>query len=61
MRQIQKKCNKPKKEKTDKYTKNMVCGHRKTVHPIFFDEGLGRSLQGHIKARTSPEPDGCGC
>ena len=44
MRQIQKKCNKPKKDKTDKYTKNMVRGRRKTVHPIFFDEGLGRSL-----------------
>ena len=42
MRQIQKKkCNKTKKDKTDKYTKNMVRGDRQMVHPVFFDEGFG--------------------
>ena len=45
MRQIQKKCNKPKKDKTDKYTKNMVRGHRKMVHLIFLRRDWGGAFK----------------
>ena len=49
MRQIQKKRNKPKKDKTDKYTKKLVRGH-----PIFLTRDWGGAFKDISKLAPAP-------